>query len=1069
MKQIFPFLSLAFAVTFCASAQGCDTVQLPYSANYNQCWTPSGGAAVVDSTHITFTQNGQQAVGPWMDIEAGSLNYRATITHNPSAPNSSTVWFILMAEDGTELEYSGMSLWDSVVYFQMDHSVPTCRARFILMYGTEEQVPDLVTVSDFVIYESPLTVSLDGPSYAYTEDTVTFSIHSTMQDGYSAPFIGVELYDNGWNWVDTTMATILTDDTVYTVVFHTPGQYYFRVFAYVDNVYNGYAAETYTHLPVTIMEHVDCDSVSLPYIADFNQCWTAENGATIIDPGHAAVTSQGQKITSPWMESQPGRGFCFMRFERDDDPNWDADERVTVTIESQTYGVIYNYSDVPSNWTPNLSFNSPGGPIRISFEYTGTTPVPSFRISDVALVNYQMDVTIEAPETVYPGDTTTITAHFTMPDGEVPVYKSWYFYDEYWNSIGENDPRFEVVAMTDSSRTVVWNSTGTFRVEVYVNIYNILPGSDVYAYAYANAVIQVVDTTPVDCDNISLPYNADFTQCWTTGGGGAIINATTAQLGMAGSTLVGPLMNTEPGRTFIKWQTRRDDQTNYTDNEMYSVRLLTEDGAVLADYGYYAEDGYYNNTFISPGGRIRVVIEQTGSAYMPSFQVCNVTLFQYDIDLELDVPGMVMVGDTVTLTLNATLQNGDALDHNGMLMYDIPHYNQHHVLLPGESDATVTIVSQTDNSVTLVWNTAGWYAIDYYASKDGVFGNNTASVNYWSYVKVVNTHFYEEDSIYYTSERKDTVIGSHNMLHRALLPESVSVINDSSFYNRDKISQVSLPGGLVYIGKCAFAQSDGFSEITIPENVEIIDDNAFWSCLGLNTVNFNPTNCQAMSPTTAANGSYWPVFIGSVNIHTIIIGENVTHIPDRAFWGCNGLRGTLRIPDAVTYVGYDAFYHYDMTNTDSLEIIIGSSVSQIGNWAFYCHDHVSSITSRNTSVPVIDSATFLVFNHIPLIVPCGTRDDYMANAYWLEFETYGAGIIENCEGIEEAGDQWPVVSVAGGRIVIDGACGETVHIYDMMGRQYQPFTSHLSPFTLPTGIYMVRVGARPARKVVVIR
>lgn len=44
-------------------------------------------------------------------------------------------------------------------------------------------------------------------------------------------------------------------------------------------------------------------------------------------------------------------------------------------------------------------------------------------------------------------------------------------------------------------------------------------------------------------------------------------------------------------------------------------------------------------------------------------------------------------------------------------------------------------------------------------------------------------------------------------------------------------------------------------------------------------------------------------------------------------------------------------------------------------------------------------------------------------------------------------------------------------IYDMLGRHMTSTSSHLSPFTihLPSGVYLVRVGDRPARKVVVLQ
>ena len=55
------------------------------------------------------------------------------------------------------------------------------------------------------------------------------------------------------------------------------------------------------------------------------------------------------------------------------------------------------------------------------------------------------------------------------------------------------------------------------------------------------------------------------------------------------------------------------------------------------------------------------------------------------------------------------------------------------------------------------------------------------------------------------------------------------------------------------------------------------------------------------------------------------------------------------------------------------------------------------------------------------------------------------------------------VYVRNGRIVIDGADNETVHVYDMMGR-----IMNTGQQTLPTGVYIVRIGARPAKKVVVL-
>ncbi|MBR6292791.1 MAG: leucine-rich repeat domain-containing protein [Bacteroidales bacterium] len=73
-------------------------------------------------------------------------------------------------------------------------------------------------------------------------------------------------------------------------------------------------------------------------------------------------------------------------------------------------------------------------------------------------------------------------------------------------------------------------------------------------------------------------------------------------------------------------------------------------------------------------------------------------------------------------------------------------------------------------------------------------------------------------------------------------------------------------------------------------------------------------------------------------------------------------------------------------------------------------------------------------------------------------------------GIEEVGSQRSEVSVYAveGKIVVEGAEGETVRVYDVTGRMVQAFT-HSSHQALPAGVYMVKVSQHPARKVVVLR
>ena len=67
-------------------------------------------------------------------------------------------------------------------------------------------------------------------------------------------------------------------------------------------------------------------------------------------------------------------------------------------------------------------------------------------------------------------------------------------------------------------------------------------------------------------------------------------------------------------------------------------------------------------------------------------------------------------------------------------------------------------------------------------------------------------------------------------------------------------------------------------------------------------------------------------------------------------------------------------------------------------------------------------------------------------------------------GIDEPGsaDDPVRITVCDGNIMVSGAAGERVDVYDVMGRR-------VGSQALQSGVYIVRVGTRSARKVVVTR
>lgn len=72
-------------------------------------------------------------------------------------------------------------------------------------------------------------------------------------------------------------------------------------------------------------------------------------------------------------------------------------------------------------------------------------------------------------------------------------------------------------------------------------------------------------------------------------------------------------------------------------------------------------------------------------------------------------------------------------------------------------------------------------------------------------------------------------------------------------------------------------------------------------------------------------------------------------------------------------------------------------------------------------------------------------------------------------GIGEIEDDGVNVYVNGGRIIVENVNGMVVRVYDMMGRLVATASGETVSVPMPVGVYLVKVGTLPARKVVVIR
>ena len=161
-------------------------------------------------------------------------------------------------------------------------------------------------------------------------------------------------------------------------------------------------------------------------------------------------------------------------------------------------------------------------------------------------------------------------------------------------------------------------------------------------------------------------------------------------------------------------------------------------------------------------------------------------------------------------------------------------------------------------------------------------------------------------------------------------------IGNLAFVECRNLTDISIPSSITTIGNRAFYNCSQLTSVTIPVSVVTINYYAFINCTNLKEVFFNAENCETCGSKDD------PVFPS--NLTSLIIGNNVKKIPERAFIGCNKLTD-INIPNSVNFIGDSAFR--SCSGLSNLKM--GDAVTFIGNEAFaYC----SNLTSFNIPASV---------------------------------------------------------------------------------------------------------------------
>ena len=138
-----------------------------------------------------------------------------------------------------------------------------------------------------------------------------------------------------------------------------------------------------------------------------------------------------------------------------------------------------------------------------------------------------------------------------------------------------------------------------------------------------------------------------------------------------------------------------------------------------------------------------------------------------------------------------------------------------------------------------------------------------------------------------------------------IIPESVTKIGQSAFYQCSGITEITIPESVTTIGYYAF-QGCTLEKIDLPDTIEEIGYQAFYSCTKLSGTLVLPQSLQKI-------GDY--AFAGGNGLSEIVINNSLSSIGKNAFSGCSNLKKIVSYAVNAPVIGADLFSNIGQNGT----------------------------------------------------------------------------------------------------------------------------------------------------------